>query len=101
MANDRKKEFFDVVFKDEETARITAAMAPGELSSYLGERGYSYSADEIKEYGTELQKQLEQYKSEELSETSLDNVAGGGRYMDAFVGGVGVGVLIGIAIMGW
>lgn len=102
MNKNKKKEFFEIVFKDEETAKETIMMAPEKLSAYLSEKGYDYSPDEIIECGTEFKKLVEQNKTGEIDETTLEEVAGGrNRNAEALITGIGVGLMIGIALCSW
>lgn len=97
MSMERKQQFYEVAFKDEETAKDLMAKTPEEVSAYMTEQGYTYSADEIRAYGAELKEKLDALKAGELDEAALDDVAGG---KGEFTAGVALGMLIGVAFLG-
>lgn len=97
MENARMKQFFETVLKDEETAKALMAKTPEEVSAYCAEQGLTYSAEEIKEYGAELQKKIDAVNSGELEESALEDVSGG---KGEFGAGVAFGMLIGVAFLG-
>ena len=93
--SERKDMFFETVFKDEETAQKYLAMSPEEIAAELNASGFDYSADEIKSYGEDLQKQIEKLRSNELDEEALDDVAGGKMSTkDKIIGGIALTALV-------
>ena len=74
---DRKQQFYEVAFKDEETAKSLLEKSPEEVSAYMKTQGYEYSVEEIKAIGAELKAMADKQPEGELDEDALENVAGG------------------------
>lgn len=77
MTDNRKQQFFEVAFKDEETAKKLLVMTPEEVSAYLAAEGHHFSVEEIKEIGAEIQAEVDALGDDELDDEALENVAGG------------------------
>jgi len=99
MNAETKQRFFEIVFKDEETAKAYLSMKPEEVSSEMKKKGIDCTADEIKSIGDNLIKKAEAVKNGELSEDELLDVAGGNR--NTLIGGIAIGVMIGLVIYVW
>ncbi len=99
------KEKITELFSNEEFAKKAFSMSPEELHEVLKNEGVFVSVDEIKEAGQWISDYMK--SGDELNETMLENVAGGGRAGDFLAGlllspffiagGVAVAVLLG----GW
>jgi len=74
---DRKQQFYEVAFKDVETAKSLLEKSPEEVSAYMKTQGYEYSVEEIKAIGTELKAMADKQTEGELDEDALEDVAGG------------------------
>ena len=74
---DRKQQFYEVAFKDEETAKSLLEKSPEEVSAYMKTQGYEYSVEEIKAIGAELKAMADKQTEGELDEEALEDVAGG------------------------
>ena len=74
---DRKQQFYEVAFKDEETAKSLLEKSPEEVSAYMKTQGYEYSVEEIKAIGAELKAMADKQAEGELDEDALEDVAGG------------------------
>lgn len=74
---DRKQQFYEVAFKDAETAKSLLEKSPEEVSAYMKKQGYEYSVEEIKAIGAELKAMADKQAEGELDEDALEDVAGG------------------------
>lgn len=89
---DRKQQFYEVAFKDAETAKSLLEKSPEEVSAYMKTQGYEYSVEEIKAIGAELKAMADKQSEGELDEDALEDVAGGVFISTAVAIAVGVGV---------
>jgi hypothetical protein len=97
MTQERKNEFYAVAFKDAETTNKLLAKTPEEVKAFLDSEGKDFSLDEIKEIGAEFAAHAgELNEIGELSESDLQNVAGGGN--SSFWAGVATGAGIGAGV---
>ena len=83
---DRKQQFYEVAFKDEETAKSLLEKSPEEVSAYMKTQGYEYSVEEIKAIGAELKAMADKQAEGELDEDALEDVAGGSVALAMAVG---------------
>lgn len=86
MTDEKRKQFAEVVLKDEETAKKYLSMDPTEVAAAVSKDGMNFTADEIVELGSELAALAEKSKSGELNEDALDNVSGGFLFTAVAVG---------------
>lgn len=100
------------LFKDEEIAKKLMSLSPEEAVEYLREQHHlEFSVEELKDVGEGMKKAFEDDSDDELSETALEFVAGGGStpYNVGYYIGKGVKVVgsvagivaAGISIFGW
>ena len=90
---DRKQQFYEVAFKDEQTAKSLLEKSPEEVRDYMKEQGYDYSIGEIQAIAKELKSMANKQQQEgELDEDALEDVAGGLALEVAAVIAFGVGV---------
>lgn len=97
MTQERKNQFIEVAFKNEETAAKLMALEPAEVVAALKAEGYDFTLEEVAAIGEEIKAVKAQAAQNELSEGDLEAVAGG---KGEFVAGVVVGMWIGVAFLG-
>lgn len=97
MEEARKIQFYQVAFKDQETADKVSQMTAEQVVDFLAQNGQVFTLDEVKMIGKELNEKFEAYQKGELTDADLEDVAGG-HCNHCFWKGVAVGSGIGAAV---
>ena len=90
LSNERAEKLSAYLTADIERAKVLLDLTPEEAAEKINADGFDFTADEIKEFGVQLQKvAASQAEEGELSEDALSEVAGG-IVISAAVLGAGV-----------
>ena len=75
MTKERIQTIADALSKDDAERKALLDMEPADAAEKLKDKGYDFSADELIEFGKVVAEAME---SEELDDSRLENVSGGG-----------------------